>query len=124
MKTKTMMTKRKITGMKSLQREKARLAQQIETEKTEIRHDFEALKDQLWMFRIAKRFRKTAEAMTENKFIMIGAQLVYAVLQSTWKKKEPEPETGGEKGIVDFLRQVAQNFISLYVKKEKPGEQE
>jgi hypothetical protein len=115
------MTKRKITGMKSLQREKARLAQQIEKEQAEILHDIEALKEQLWPLRVFSRFRKTAESISENKFILFGAQFVYAVLQSTWKKKKPETET--ESGIVDFLRQVADNFISLYVKKEKTDEQ-
>jgi hypothetical protein len=119
-----MMTKRKITSMKGLRREKRRLALQMEQEKAEISHEVEVLKEHLWPLKVLRRFRKTAETISENKFVILGAQLAYAILNATWKKNKKEENPGAGSGVLDFLKGVVQDFLSNYVKTDQGGEKE
>lgn len=118
------MTKRKITSMKGLRREKRRLALQLEQEKADILQEVEVLKEHFWPFQVLRRFRKTAETISDNKFVVIGAQIAYALLNATWRKNKKEESAGTGGGILDFLKGVVQDFLSNYVKTDQPGEKE
>ncbi len=117
------MTKRKITSMKGLRREKRRLALQMEQEKAEIRQEIGIIKDHLWPLQVLRRFRKTAETISDNKFVVIGAQIAYALLNATWKKKKDESQSSGG-GVLDFLKGIVQDFLSNYVKPEQQGDKD
>ena len=118
MKTTTMKPKRKITTLRGLRKEKARLALQIEQEQLELRNDFELLKESFWPIQIVQRFRKTAESVSENRFFVIGAQLAYAILQAAGKRNKNESASSGDHSVLDFLKQAARSFIEFYTKKE------
>ena len=122
-KTTTMKPKRKITSLRVLRKEKARLALQIEQEQQERRNDFELLKESFWPLQIVRRFSKTAESVSENRFFVIGAQLAYSILQAAGKRNKNE-SSSGDHSVLDFLKQAARSFIEFYTKKEEPSDPE
>lgn len=119
-----MKPKRKITTLRGLRKEKARLALRIEQEQQELRNDFELLKESFWPLQIVRRFRRTAESVSENRFFVIGAQLAYAILQAAGKRNKTESNSGEHSSVLDFLKQAAKSFIEFYTKKEEPGDPE
>lgn len=118
-----MKPKRKIISLRGLRKEKARLALRIEQEQQELRNDFELLKESFWPLQIVRRFRRTAESVSENRFFVIGAQLAYAILQAAGKRNKTESNSG-DHSVLDFLKQAAKSFIEFYTKKEEPGDPE
>jgi len=130
-----MKTKHKITGMKNLQREKRRLALQIGQERSEIILEAELLKESLWPFRFANRFRKTADALSDSKLFIVAAQLAFSIFNTARKQRkdktqaeqvpeEKEAETKHkDNAVLDFIEQVAKDFMDNYMKKKESEEQ-
>lgn len=124
-------TKYPITSMSRLRKEKRRLEDQIQQEKIELFAEVEKYKNSLWPFRAMNRFRKTVDALSENKLVILGAQLAYSALNTAKEKKEANKESAENQeekkdtksGVVDFLKDMAKNFLELYVNKEKNKEQ-
>ena len=114
-----MTIKHKISSIKKLRKELRRLEGQIELEKVELLSSIDQYKNSLWPFRVMNRFKKTVESISENKLIVLGAQLAYSALQTAKNEKESKEE--GEKkdmkaSVVDFLKNTAKNFLENYVK--------
>lgn len=119
-KTKMKMKKHRITGLKSLRRQKNTLKLEIEQQQAEIVSDIEGI---VWPFRVFRKYRKAAENIADNKFFVIGMQFAQSILKATWKRKK-ENEEHEEHGIADFLKQVADEFLSNFVRKDQTGEKE
>ena len=111
----------KKTGMAKLRHEKKRLKAQMEIEKSEIFVEVEKYKNSLWPFKIMARFRKTAESLSENKLLVVGAQLVYAAINTVKEKKEDE-KSGEKTGMKDFLKNLANNFLKEFINKKDAEE--
>ena len=125
----------KITSMSKLRKEKARLALQIDQQKTEILGEVEKFKESLWPFKVLRRVRKTVESISENKLLVIGAQLAYSFLNSRKGKKSSEEkeesknaegknesgpaEEKKENNVLNFLKDVAKNFLEMYIPKQE-----
>ncbi|CAN5740000.1 hypothetical protein BH11BAC7_BH11BAC7_10040 [soil metagenome] len=107
------MSNQKITGMRKLRREKKRLAAQVAQEKLELFEAVEQYTDSLWPVKVFNKFRKTADSLSENKFLIIGAQLAYAALNTVKQKRS------GEGGIKEFLKNIVGNFIQQYMNKSE-----
>lgn len=114
------MKKRKITGLKSLRKQKAALALEIEQQQADIISDVEAI---VWPFRVFRKYRRAAENIADNKFFVIGMQFAQSILKATWKRKK-ENEEHEEYGIADFLKQVADEFLANFTKKDQTGEKD
>jgi len=118
--------------MSRLRKEKRRLELQIEQEKVELLSEAEKYKNSLWPFKVMNNFRKTVDSLSENKLIVLGAQLAYSALNATKgskEKKGSEGEEGGETGnikssVVDFLKKTAKSFLENYMKKDETKEEE
>lgn len=113
----------KNTGMSRLRKDKRRLEAQIAQEKVEIFAEVEKYKNSLWPFKVLSKFRKTAESLSENKLLVIGAQLAYAAI-NTVKEKNSDDETGHKGGIKEFLKGVANNFLQQYINKKEADSDE
>lgn len=113
----------KRTGMAKLRHDKKRLKAQIETEKIEIFQEVEKYKNSLWPFKVMARFRKTAESLSENKLLVLGAQLAYAAINAVKEKKEHEKEDS-KGGVKEFLKNLANNFLEQYINKDKGSDEE
>lgn len=118
----------KRTGMAKLRHDKKRLKAQIESEKFEIFEEVEKYKNSLWPFKVMARFRKTAESLSENKLLVLGAQLAYAAINAVKEKKaeeKKEEKEGDHKGgVKDFLKNVVNNFLEQYINKHKDSAEE
>ncbi len=114
------MSKPRMTGMRKLRKEKVRLQEKIADEKIGLYKELENYKNSLWPFRVYNNFKKTAEALSENKLLIIGAQLAYAALNAKKEKKEETENAEGKHGLVDFLKDVANKFIQQYAKQDEP----
>lgn len=125
-----MKTNRKITSMKRLRKEKRRLELQIAQEKVELIATAEQYKNSLWPFKVFNNFRKTVDSLSENKLLVLGAQLAYAALKGTKFSKEHKEETENEEpssiknNVVEFLKKTAKSFLENYVKQEDVKEEE
>jgi hypothetical protein len=115
------MSKSKNTGMARLKKDKRRLKAQIAQEKVELFSEVEKYKNSLWPFKIISRFRKTAESLSENKLLIIGAQLAYAALNTVKEKRSGEDASEEKGGMKEFLKNMVNNFLQQYMKK---GEEE
>jgi hypothetical protein len=115
----------KKTGMAKLRHEKKRLKAQMEVEKAEIFVEVEKYKNSLWPFKVMARFRKTAESLSENKLLVLGAQLAYAAINTVKEKKEKDEEEndGNKGGVKDFLKNVANNFLKEFINKKDQAEE-
>lgn len=116
----TTMKKHRITGLKSLRRQKAALKLEIDQQQADIINDVEAI---VWPFHVFRKYRRAAENIADNKFFVIGMQFAQSILKATWKRKK-ENEEHEEYGIADFLKQVADEFLSGFSKKDQPGEKD
>ncbi|CAN5175669.1 hypothetical protein BH09BAC5_BH09BAC5_23020 [soil metagenome] len=111
--------------MRRLRKEKRFLEAKIDKEKTELYLEIAEYKNSLWPFRIFNQFKRTADVLSENKLLVIGAQLAYAALNSAKEKKAAKQEDSGDSepktktGLVDFLKDVANKFLEQYVNKDK-----
>ncbi|HET6992538.1 MAG TPA: hypothetical protein VFJ43_14490 [Bacteroidia bacterium] len=112
-------TKYPITSMSRLRKEKKRLLAQIEDEKKELFSEVEKYKNSLWPFRAMNKFRKTVDALSENKLLVLGAQLAQSALNTAKEKKEEKSSGDGKHKIIDFLKSMANNFLDMYTKHEK-----
>ncbi len=111
--------------MSRLRKEKRRLLEQIDQEKTELFSEVEKYKNSLWPFRAMNRFRKTVESLSENKLVVLGAQLAYSALETAKEVKEKKGDgekSGMKASVVDFLKNTAKNFLENYVKQEEKKE--
>jgi hypothetical protein len=115
----------KKTGMAKLRHEKKRLKAQMEIEKSEIFVEVEKYKNSLWPFKIVARFRKTAESLSENKLLILGAQLAYAAINTMKEKKENGKEGSDESkgGVKEFLKNLANNFLKEFIGKKDQAEE-
>lgn len=96
---------------------------QIEQEKEELFSEVDKYKKSLWPYRVMNHFRKTVDSLSENKLVVLGAQLAYSALKTAKDGKDKSDD--GEKkdmkaSVVDFLKNTAKNFLENYVKQ---GEQ-
>lgn len=115
-KTTTTMKKHKITSLKALRKQKAALSLQIEQEQAELVAVAENL---VWPLGAFRRFRKAADNVADNRFFVLGAQLAQSILNTAWKRKK-ENETHEEKHtVVEFIKQVADEFLNTYHKREQ-----
>ena len=118
--------------MSRLRKEKSRLLLTIESEKAEIALEAEKFKESLWPFRVLHKWRKTVDSISENKLVVLGAQLAYSILNSVKEKKaeakeeiaDKENNSTSQKGqaktnVINFLKEVAKNFVDIYSKKEE-----
>lgn len=118
--------------MSRLRKEKKRLLAQIEDEKVELFSEVEKYKNSLWPFRAMNKFRKTVETLSENKLVVLGAQLAYSALKTAKEgkvKREDsdsadassthEEKSDMKSSVVDFLKNTAKNFLENYVKVEE-----
>lgn len=104
----TTMKKHRITGLKSLRRRREALTLEMEVQRAAMVTEVETL---VWPLRVFRKFRKTAEDVADNKFFTIGVQLAQSILNAAWSKKK-ENEEHESHGIVDFLKQVADDFLA------------
>jgi hypothetical protein len=116
-------TKYPVTSMARLRKEKKRLQAQIEQEKIELFAEVDRYKRSLWPFQVMKKFRKTAESLSENKFMVLGAQLAQAAFNTAKEKSGENKTEGGKSKFADFLKSMAANFLETYTKHEKKDEQ-
>ncbi len=110
------------TGMRRLRKDKKRLQAKIAQEKLELFEAVEEYKNSLWPVKVIGKFRKTAESLSENKFLIIGAQLAYAALSTVKQKVISEEESKG--GMKEFLKNLVGNFIQQYMNKNNNSEEE
>jgi hypothetical protein len=120
-KRRTKMSNSKHTGMERLRRDKRRLKAKMELEKVELLNEIEEYKNSFWPFKVINRFRKTAESLSENKLLIIGAQLAYAALNTVKEKTTTEDSSEQKGGMKEFLKSMVNNFLQQYMKK---GEEE
>lgn len=111
------MKKHKITSLKSLRRQKAALELQIAQEQQEIVNDFENI---VWPLGSFRRFKRTSDDIAGNKFFVVGMQLAQSVLNAAWKRKKENDEHDSH-GIVDFLKSIADDFLSRQGKNSNSG---
>lgn len=119
MKTERRMKMSKKTGMAKLRREKKRLKVQMELEKQEILIEVEKYKNSLWPFKIMARFRKTAESLSDNKLLVLAAQMIYSAINTAREKKDDDSKGG----VKEFLKNLANNFLQNFINKDKEAEQ-
>ncbi len=108
----------KITSMSRLRKEKRRLELQISQEKTEIISEVEKYKNSLWPFRVMNNIRKTIDSISENKLVVLGAQLAYSALNAkkeSKEKKEDGADADSKSSVIDFLKKTATNFLENYI---------
>lgn len=110
------------TGMRRLRKDKKRLQAQIAQEKLELFEAVEEYKDSLWPVKVINNFKKTANSLSENKLVIIGAQLAYAALSTVKQKVTSETEEGG--GMKGFLKNWVGNFLQQYMNKNNQEEEE
>lgn len=113
------MKKHRITGLKSLRRRKAELQADLAFQHNEI---VNAVEEVVWPLQVFRKYRRTAEDVAENKFFVIGIQLAQAILGSLWGRKDKQEDA--PRGIADFVKQVAEELVSRFSKKETDKEQE
>lgn len=113
------MKKTKVTSMKSLRKRKAALVLEIEQQKQEIINSVESI---VWPLRVFRKYKATAENIAGNTFFAIGMQFAQSVLNAAWKRKKSNEEHE-DYGIADFLKQVADDFITRFTQRKQTGEE-
>jgi hypothetical protein len=115
----TTMNNRKITSLKKLRKEKALLLAQMETEKSEIVASVAHVGDALWPLQVIRRFRHTAESLSENRLVVVGVQLAHAVINAVRERNEVKDGAERKTSILYFIEEVAKNFLNKYTKDQE-----
>jgi hypothetical protein len=105
--------------MSRLRKDKRRLEAQIAQEKVELFAEVEKYKNSLWPFKVLSKFRKTAESLSENKLLVIGAQLAYAAINTVKDRNSGDGNEEHKGGIKEFLKGVANNFLQQYMNRKE-----
>lgn len=110
----------KITGMRSLQKRKQALSLELRQQEAEMTQEVESI---IWPFHVFRKYKHTAESIADNKLFVVGVEFAKSIISAAWKRKKEKAEQENH-GVTDFLKEVANEFLSNYGKKEKTEEQE